>query len=251
MNKAGIYVIENTVNGLIYVGSSRQLRIRKQQHFNELTNNKHGNPYLQNAFNLYKRENFKFRVLEYVTNVETIFVREQYYIDLYKSYDRTKGYNISRNAEIPILTGKDNPNFGKRFSESHRSKISEALKNNNYMTGRFGELHHNYGMKHSMETREKISEANRRRSPEAYEAIRIARRKATRGKNHMAKRIVQLDKNGNFMAEYDSIMSGQDATGINRKNISYCLNGKNKTAGGYKWLFYDEYTTLQQKITTS
>lgn len=47
------------------------------------------------------------------------------------------------------------------------------------------------------------------------------------------KAVVQRDENGQIVGEYPSISSAQRETGI--RNISDCVLGKRKTAGGYTW----------------
>lgn len=57
------------------------------------------------------------------------------------------------------------------------------------------------------------------------------------------KQVLQFDKEGNFITEYDSITNACNALNGNeslRKNISEVCKGKKKTAGGYKWK-YKEY----------
>lgn len=50
-----------------------------------------------------------------------------------------------------------------------------------------------------------------------------------------AKTVIQLDKEGNYVARYPSIAEAERATGI--RHIYECVSGKNKrkTAGGYQW----------------
>lgn len=55
-----------------------------------------------------------------------------------------------------------------------------------------------------------------------------------------AKPVVQLDKEHNIIAEFDSIAEAHEITGIN--NISYCCLGKRKTAGGYIWIYSDNFS---------
>lgn len=52
-----------------------------------------------------------------------------------------------------------------------------------------------------------------------------------------SKPVLQLDKNGYFIAEYPSVMEAKRATGINHGHIAECCrgNGIRKTAGGFKW----------------
>jgi group I intron endonuclease len=60
----GIYEIVNIVNNKRYIGSSINIRNRKNAHYNTLRKNKHPNPHLQKAFNKYGESNFCFNVLE-------------------------------------------------------------------------------------------------------------------------------------------------------------------------------------------
>ena len=50
-----------------------------------------------------------------------------------------------------------------------------------------------------------------------------------------SKGIIQLDLEGRYIKEYTSLSNAERETGISRGNITSCLTGKNKTAGGYKW----------------
>lgn len=51
------------------------------------------------------------------------------------------------------------------------------------------------------------------------------------------KPICQMDINGMVVAKYPNIKNAMEITKINRNNISSVLNGKRKTAGGFKWKF--------------
>ena len=46
--------------------------------------------------------------------------------------------------------------------------------------------------------------------------------------------IWQLDKEGNFIAEWESIYAAKEY--YNNRHIGECVNGKRKTAAGYKWI---------------
>ncbi len=49
------------------------------------------------------------------------------------------------------------------------------------------------------------------------------------------KSVVQLNKDGEFVAEFKSISEAGRQTGIDFRLISSVLNGKQKTTGGYRW----------------
>lgn len=77
---SGIYKIVNLQTGKYYVGSTKDFKKRKQAHFSGLKNNYHPNKHLQNAYNKYGKENFKFEIIEYVKE-ELLLDIEQSYID--------------------------------------------------------------------------------------------------------------------------------------------------------------------------
>lgn len=51
------------------------------------------------------------------------------------------------------------------------------------------------------------------------------------------KPIIQLTKKGDVVKEYKSLTEAYLETGIKRTNISNCLTGITKSAGGYKWVY--------------
>ena len=58
--------------------------------------------------------------------------------------------------------------------------------------------------------------------------------------------VVALDKQGNFVAEYSSIKEASRVTGIAQSSICKCCNHKSyKSAGGFIWIYKDEYTATQ------
>ena len=80
MNNSGIYKIINLQTGKYYVGSTKDFKKRKQTHFSGLKNNYHPNKHLQNAYNKYGINNFKFEIVEHVEE-ELLLDIEQSYID--------------------------------------------------------------------------------------------------------------------------------------------------------------------------
>jgi len=55
--------------------------------------------------------------------------------------------------------------------------------------------------------------------------------------NKVSKRVKQYDKEGNFIAEYHSIMEASRKVNINNGSISLCASGKTKTGRGYVWKY--------------
>jgi hypothetical protein len=61
--------------------------------------------------------------------------------------------------------------------------------------------------------------------------------------------LVQLDMDSNFIAEYSQVKLASQMTNTNQTHISSCCTGKRKSAGGFRWMYKDDYdkTTLQPK----
>lgn len=51
--------------------------------------------------------------------------------------------------------------------------------------------------------------------------------------------VLQMDAQGNAIAEFAGVKEAQSATGISRAALHKCLCGGNATAGGYKWAWKD------------
>lgn len=122
---AYIYKIENIKNGKVYIGSTKDYKRRFDQHKYMLKNKIHSNKHLQNAWNKYGEEIFKFEIVESVSD-DNQFDREQYYIDKYQPYDSKNGYNICTSAKWGHLEYKSGENHHR--SEYNSGQIEEAKR---------------------------------------------------------------------------------------------------------------------------
>lgn len=111
----GIYKITCMGNGKVYVGQSIRIKQRWKEHQSDLKNNKHYNHYLQNAYNKYGKNSFKYEILEQCPKTK-LNEREEFYIKLLDSYKN--GFNCNTGG-INFI-GKDNPMYGKSGKESPR-----------------------------------------------------------------------------------------------------------------------------------
>ena len=130
----GVYKIINTINGKVYIGSSKDISRRWNEHIYSLDVNAHHNKKLQNAWNKYGRQNFKFEIIE-ECDEKNQFEREQYYIDLYKPF-LNDGYNIVQKISNDLIGGttiqKECVKCHKLFeATSHRSKYCLMCKAEN------------------------------------------------------------------------------------------------------------------------
>ena len=139
----GIYRITNLKNGKSYIGkTATNFGDRWDCHKAQLNGGYHDNPHLQRAWNKYGSDNFEFRIVEIVTDVEQLNNLEIKYISQYKK--EGKAYNILNGGDGGFL-------LGSHLSEDAKRKIGEKNKIN--MTGR----------KASKETKEKMSASQKKR----------------------------------------------------------------------------------------
>lgn len=95
----GIYKIENIKNGKIYVGSSKDIEKRWKEHIHKLKYGVHHSVKLQRSYDRIEDKSvFKFEVIEETTE-DMLKEREQYYIDLYDSFNT--GYNCCAEVDNP------------------------------------------------------------------------------------------------------------------------------------------------------
>ena len=65
------------------------------------------------------------------------------------------------------------------------------------------------------------------------------RNKATR--KARCKKVFQFDKDYNLIEIYDSVKDAGRQTGVNKSDISLCCTHKQNSAGGYFWLYENEW----------
>ncbi len=224
----GIYKIQNKVNGKVYIGSSKNIEWRWNNHISSLdAHSPKCNRILQIAWDKYGEDNFIFEIVEECPE-ELLIERESYWIKFYDSKNKEKGYNI-RNPEIhePLhqetkkriseslktkysedrLKGKRHVSFGKSISEEHKMKISKSNRGpNNGM----------YGKETSLEVKQKISKSVK----ESYDRSKLPKEKY--------EEIVKLLKNGVFQKDIVNI------TGISLKIVRSISQGVHWSIEYYK-----------------
>lgn len=97
----GVYQIRNTVNGKVYIGSSKNIERRFVDHKLALRKGAHHSVTLQRAWKKYGGDVFEFSVIALVTDPALLKNVEQAYIDFFGCIGR-KGYNVSPMAQSPL-----------------------------------------------------------------------------------------------------------------------------------------------------
>jgi len=206
INKPGVYLITNLINGKKYVGSSAIMLRRLKEYLNPLyleRNLEKGNSKLLRALLKYGYSNFEFKILEmfeppFLPLIPTLqgcevrapraelrmllLAREQYFLDKIKPE-----YNINFKA---------GSNLGRSYSEEVRKKMSLA---------KLGKVGNKKGAILSAETRALFRE-----------------------KSGMNKIVVMLNENDKVLGYFKSIQLASEALGISRNRISRCARGIRK-----------------------
>jgi group I intron endonuclease len=120
----GVYVIKCKINDRFYVGVSKDIKARWNEHKSDLKNNKHHSIKLQRSYNKYGAEAFEYLViyesLDYETavNLELAMIKAFYGKMLLNSSANSKGFYK-----------------GYKHTSESRAKISKALLGNKYTLG--------------------------------------------------------------------------------------------------------------------
>lgn len=116
-NVSGIYEILNIQTNKRYIGSAVNIRLRWKTHRRRLRRGTHDSKYLQSSFNKRGLDSFKFGIIEIVDDRSDLLIREQFWMDHFKCYDREFGYNHLKIA---------GSNWMKEVSDVTREKLSKS-----------------------------------------------------------------------------------------------------------------------------
>ena len=128
-----------------------------------------------------------------------------------------KEYEEVRTEISKIMTGSNNPMYGKHHTEKEKERLCELFsgKNNPF-----------YGKRHTEEAKNKISKANKGKLS---------------GKQHpRCREVFCIELNCTFWGAKEA----EILYGINKSHIAACCKGKRKTAGGYHWVYKEDYDKL-------
>lgn len=188
--QSGIYIIKNTVNGKLYVGSAIDIRIRWNIHRSDLNLNKHHSILLQRSWNKYGESNFIFELIENCTK-DNLIKCEQFWLDFFESYSSDIGYNVCKKAGSRLgmkHSEETKAKLRKPHSEETKRKIGEKSKGRKASPETLKKMSEaskgrHLGKKRSQETKDKISFISSNRSEETKKKISEGVRRALDKKN--------------------------------------------------------------------
>lgn len=241
----GIYEILNKITGKRYIGQSVDIKRRFRDHRCALTRksrSKDTNRYLYNAVLKYGIDSFDFNIIEIVDSVNDLDFYELKWIKYFKTTDRQYGYNLRTDIggrgythkETKELisknnTGKLNPNFGNKWSEEKKLKMS-AIKKEQYVSGK---VEVNYEA-----SRKGVEARNKKWNDNPELKVKMAEKVSDKLRKYD---IARLDMNTEEILEvYEGRLD------LKRKHPDYytqailgCCSGTKKSYRGYKWKYID------------
>lgn len=276
-----IYVITNTINNKQYVGQTCDYNQRVQSHLYVLNRGISDCKHLQNAFNKYGSEAFRFDVLEPCA-VEDLDEKEKYWIQqldtFHHGYNMTegggglRGYKLSsehiekiRTANTgrlvsdearrkmseshPDMSGTNNPCYGQswatRLTDEKQAYVKHILSIKNG-----GVNNPNYGKVMSDEQKKKLSESHKRHFSLYGNPLKGRARPERSGLNSTSKQdVVLLNTREHFPlvkygAEKYHVEASSISSNIHHDNLSA---GKDENGMRLVWVTEEEYARLSEE----
>lgn len=250
----GVYKITNLVNGMSYIGQSRHVYNRWAQHRHG--RNKDHNYYLCNAINKYGIDNFSFEILQ-ECSIDRLNDLERQYIIQYNSL-KPNGYNLEKGGgQGKVIAAETRKRMSISSVIRWLSPITDEERQRRQVA------HHKPVSQYTREgvyirTFQSIKEAAK--SVGAGEGnITVCCKKGNQqtaggfqwrhGSNTRSIEpvsykphaeghkipVAQYSLNGKYLKTYPSFKEAASVIGITSGCISACVNGKQKTAGGFVW----------------
>ena len=256
-----VYLVTNKINGKIYVGSAKNFYVRFKS-YHSIHRTKKGRRLVEVAMQKWGIENFTFSILEEVSDITQLIVREQHYIDTLKPFD-TVGYNICPTAGSSL---------GRKLSDATRLKIAASHKGKGgravvQIDPRSNKVVAEY---HSVSSAAmKIGVGNTAISrvcrgkrlisggyiwayKDSYDPLTFQppARKKRGGPRRASRPVIQFDLQGNQIRTWDHAEMAAIPLGIHPDGIRRCCHKlANKTAGGYKWEFVTDPDIIKEVNT--
>lgn len=202
-----IYKIFNEVNDKVYIGQTRQPLKRRWEHHLFLADN--GDAVLYRAMRKHGKDNFHIELVEEIDN-DLLNEREIYWIDKFNSF-APNGYNSTLGGDgVTTYNHKEIIDYYLNVANNNMTKTAQYFECN-------------------IQTVMNIVHAN---------DLEIQERGSWSFKS-----VVQLDLEGNFIAEYRSLTQAAEILNIPLINIQSVASetAPQKSANGYQWVYKDNY----------
>lgn len=231
---SGIYCIKNLKENKMYIGSSKNLKNRKNEHFRKLRRGEHHCTHLQKAFNKYEEKYFIFSIITYVESKRLIPEEDKYFkyydignhsvsYNLLTRPERTTGFKHSLKSR-ELMSRKHK---GRTFTEEHRRNLSLSER----------------GQKRTEAQRKRMSEGCRKRGfTEKQRKVLEERNRAHKGHgNPNSKWIIAVELRKAFYCITEV------AKGFHKKRSVFESSlTKGTTACGFHWMHLEKYKAMSE-----
>lgn len=219
-----IYKITNNITGKSYIGETLKSNpeLRWNEHKRKIEKGI-GCPALQDAIKKYGVDNFSFKVL-IICFDEDRYEYEKEYIKKYNSI-APNGYNLTSGGEGGGFYGKKHSDETiLRITNTTKQKYIDnpelREKNSNRLKVLYKNPENIEKLKNSMKNSSIFSNLKKNENGFGFAKIKVK----------------QYTINGEFVKEYNSMKEAGEAVNMTYRNISKCINGKQKTCAGFKWI---------------
>lgn len=198
-----IYSITNKLNGKKYIGKTvGEIEKRWREHIRDSKKRRCEKRPLYSAMRKYGESNFFVEQIEECADAK-LSEREKYWIQKYNTYKN--GYNATLGGD-----GKIYLNY-------------EEVVNLYRETHNIAEVSRKIGC-----SKDSVSNILKARDIYIVPNGEVTRKK-------LSKKVVQYDKNGNYIKTFSSYTEAENAMGNTQRHICDCANGKRKSAYGFIW----------------
>ena len=222
-----VYKVTNKVNNKVYVGRTLDFFKRITQHCKESESE---TSQLHMDFKKYGIENFTWEVLCIVDDKYEADKKEKEYIRLFGSlepngYNKTGGGTSGVSWDTkPILCFEEDGTLIKKYESA-----SQTVVDGFFIHGVIDCCDH------------KATRCHGKVFMYEEEFLKNGFMKREKSYKSFQHPVVQCDLQGNFIAEFDSVIEASRNTGIERPSISSNIIGQRKTTGGYIFVYKEDF----------
>ena len=245
----GIYMILNKINNKVYIGQSIDIYKRWTGHRKSLRDNIHDNKHLQSSWNKYGEDNFEFIILCECER-EKLNELEEYYVHSYESKYPSFGYNKNMGGKANTFTREDTRRRLREFALSDDNtwlvkvycieldKVFRSIKDagkemNICETSILQCCKHNYKFAGKLEDGTLLHWMYY----DEYLEKGVIIDNSPRKKPDKGHKVYCIELNKTF----NELKVAGEYVGCDSSNIGACCRGLRETAGGYHWMYLQDY----------
>lgn len=232
----GIYKITNP-KGKVYVGQSVNLE-RREKEYSAMCRSAQGQVKLYRSFVKYGYSEHIFEIIEQCI-IEQLNERERYWQDFYNVLEEGLNCKLTKtNDKSGLLSEETKIKIGKPVLQYSLQGILIKEWNTIAEAGKALEIDCS---RIPTCCKGKIKSSNgfiwKYKEGEVVDVICPGKVQQEARIEKRFKPIMQYDNKGGFLKEWESTKEASNILGIGRTNVTSCLKGNSKTAGGFIWKY--------------